>query len=198
MSMTDVNKENVGADAQGSEPKVAALTEEQIHALQEELAVTKANLEKARKGETFNRTKRLELEKQLAEVPNVTEIQSKYEAVTQELEAIKTSAKNQLIDTVLKTELEKAGAKSVSTVLKLVDRSKIAVADGQVDTKSIDDLITELKTTDGVLFEVKAAPAIKQPGESKATDAFANEVKGAKTPAQLQAVMTKYGIKSSI
>lgn len=196
--MTDVNKEN-GADAQTQEATAKpTFTEEQFIELQEKLAVTEANLEKARKGESFNRNKRVELEKQLSEMPNVEEFKSKLEATTKELDELKTAQRNSLIDTALKAEIEKAGAKAVSTVLKLVDRSKITVENGQVDTKSVEALISELKKTDAVLFEVPKTPDLKRPGEAAPVAGFKTEIAAAKTPAQLQAVLKKYNMGSTI
>lgn len=196
--MTDVTKES-SADAQ---PQVVAetnagFTEEQFHELQEKLAVTEANLEKARKGETFNRNKRVELENQLKEIPNADEFKSKLEAATNELNELKGAQRNSLIDTALKVEIEKAGAKAVSTVLKLVDRSKITIADGQVDTKSIEAVISELKKTDAVLFEVPKTPDLKRPGEAAPIGGFKTEMAAAKTQKELQAVLKKYGIGST-
>jgi hypothetical protein len=196
--MTDVNKEN-SADAQPQDAESkAGFTEEQFHELQNKLAVAEANLEKARKGETFNRNKRVELEKQLSEMPSMDDVTTKLTAATKELDELKGAQRNSLIDTALKAEIEKAGAKAVSTVLKLVDRSKITLVDGQVDTKSVEAVVGELKKTDAVLFEVPKTPDLKRSGEAAPVGGFKTEMAAAKTPEQHQAVMAKYGIRSTI
>jgi len=198
--MTDVNIESKSAEAptQETAETKASFNEEQLHELQQKLAVAEANLEKARKGETFNRNKRLELENQIKEMPNIDEFKSKLEAATKELDELKGAQRNNLIDTALKAEIEKAGAKAVSTVLKLVDRSKITVADGQVDTKSIEAVISELKKTDAVLFDVPKTPDLKRPGETVPTGGYRTELAAAKSQKELQAVLKKYGIGTTI
>jgi len=197
--MTDVNKEeSVETPKQEATETKASFNEEQLHELQQKLAVAEANLEKARKGETFNRNKRLELENQLKEMPNVDEFKTKLEAATKELDELKGAQRNHLIDTALKAEIEKAGAKAVSTVLKLVDRSKITVVDGQVDTKSIETVISELKKTDAVLFDVPKTPDVKRPGEAVPTGGYKTEMAAARTQKELQAVLRKYGIGTTI
>ncbi len=198
--MSDDNLDKDSADAQNKEAEGSkTYTEEQFAELQEKLSITEANLEKSRKSETFNRNKRVELENQLKAAPDVTELQSKLETATKELDGLKTAATNALIDTALKAEIEKAGATSVSTVLKLVDRSKIVIKDGQVDTKTVEDVIGEVKKSDAVLFDSKkATPAIKQPGNGNAIDSFKNELKATKTRAEADAVYAKYGIKTTI
>ncbi|MDP4299922.1 phage scaffolding protein [Leptothrix discophora] len=195
--MADANNVN-SADAPQETQVESTLTAEQILALQDELATTKVNLEKARRGEKFNQTKRIELEAQLKDLSGADDFKSKFEAVSRELEDLRTASKNQLIDSVLKDEITKAGARSVSTVLKLVDRSKIAVADGQVDAKSVASVIEELKKTDAVLFEVPKTPDVKRPGEAAPTSSFKTEMAAAKTPKAIQEVLRKYGMGSTI
>jgi hypothetical protein len=197
------------ADAQNIESSVetqtgevstekSTLTAEQIIALQDELAVTKVNLEKARRGEKFNQNKRSELETQLKELVGGEDFKTKYEATSTELEQMKETLKNQLIDGVLKDELTKANAKSISTVMKIVDRTKVSVVDGKVDTKSIETLIEELKKTDAVLFQEVHTPALKRTGETTPTASFKTEMQSAKTPQEVQKVLAKYGMGSTI
>ena len=197
--MADANNIDSGVETQVQEAEVKtnAVSPEQVIALQDELAATKANLEKARRGEKFNQSKRVELEEQLKGLTG-EDFKVKYEAASTELEQLKGSVKNQLIDSVLKDELTKANAKSISTVMKLVDRSKINVADGQVDTKSIEALIEELKKTDAVLFQEVQTPAVKRTGETTPIASFKTEMTSAKTPAEVQKVLAKYGMGSTI
>lgn len=180
-----------------AEVKPTQSADELLIQLQDELAATKANLEKARRGEKFNQSKRIELEAQLKDLTG-EDFKIKYEAASTELEQLKGTLKNQLIDSVLKDELSKANAKSISTVLKIVDRSKIKVEDGQVDTKSVESLIEELKKTDAVLFQEVQTPAVKRTGESAPIASFKTEMQAAKTPAEVQKVLAKYGMGSTI
>lgn len=205
--MADATNIENSADAQTQDTDEAAktFTAEQFNALQEELAATKVNLERSRKGEKFNQSKRHELETQLAgfesQVKSLMEeedYKAKYEASSTELNKLKTEIREQQIDTVLTDELTKANARSVSTVMKLVDRSKINVVDGQVDTKSVEELINELKKTDQVLFQEVNTPTLKRPGESTPVASYKGEMSAAKTPAEVQKVLAKYGMGSTI
>ncbi|MDM0042138.1 hypothetical protein QTI05_24080 [Variovorax sp. J22R193] len=197
--MSDDNQ-NLGADAQKQDDdgKEATLTAAEVHALQEELTTTRANLENARKGEKFHKSERAKLEEQLKGFVGGEDFKTKYEALTTEHEGLKTTVKNQTIDSALKSKLEEAGAISVNTVLKLVDKSKIAVNDGQVDAKSIEDVISELKKTDEVLFTSVKTPAVKRPNESESQSSFKTEMDAAKTEAEVKAVLKKFGMGSTI
>jgi hypothetical protein len=202
------NKEIVMADAENIENsadaqqetsvKDSSLTAEQIIALQDELAATKANLEKSRRGEKFNQTKRAELESQLKEFVGGENFKTKYEATSTELMQLKDTLKNQLIDSVLKDKLTEANARSVQTVMKIVDRTKVSLVDGQVDTKSVEALIEELKKTDSVLFQEVQTPSLKRTGETTPVASFKTEMSAAKSPAEVQKILAKYGMGSTI
>lgn len=82
------------------------------------------------------------------------------------IEQMKSAARDKELVAHLETALKDAGAKSVTTALKLIDRSKIEFdKDGQVVQKSIDDAIAAVKVSDAILFgepaaaEQKGAPA---------------------------------------
>lgn len=193
--MSDDNQEIIKT----KEEEVKTYTEEQYAELQEKVSITEANLEKSRKGEKFYKAKSAEFENKLKEVPDATELQTKLDLATKELDGLKTASTNALIDTALKAEIEKAGGKAASTVLKLVDRSKIVITDGQVDTKSIEEAVSEVKKTDAVLFDTtQKVPPVKLPGTGNVTDAFKTELKAAKNQKELTAVYTKYGIGVTI
>lgn len=196
VNSVDTPNENSAANA---EP-VADLGKE-LQELKDKLAKTEEILAKARKGEKDNQTRRKDLEAELAQIKAAEDgedFKSKYEAVSNELGQMKETAKNQLIDNALKEELEKANAKSISTVLKIVDRSKVNVVDGKVDTKSVAALIEEIKKTDGVLFDVPKTPEVKRPGEGTPTSGFTTEMKAATSQAEIQRVLAKYGMGSTI
>ena len=68
-----------------------------------------------------------ELEEAAAFKTKYEELSAQFEAVSNELNGIKESAKTEKVNTALQTALEAAGAKSVGTVLKLTDITKIQV-----------------------------------------------------------------------
>lgn len=79
------------------------------------------------------------------------EIQSAFDGYKKEVQM--NSAKQHLT-----TALEEAGARSTSTVMKLIDLSAITFDEnGQVDVTSIANIVNSVKTSDPVLF--------KEPGE---------------------------------
>jgi stress-induced morphogen len=197
--MADAENNINGADALKEEViGSGSLSAEQILALQDELALTKTNLEKARRGEKFNQSKRIELETQLKEFVGGEDFKTKYEAVSKELGEVKSVQRTQLVDTVLKDELTKAGATAISTVLKLIDRSLITVENGLVDAKSVESVIAELKKTDAVLFELPKVPELKRPGEANVTSSFKTEMAAAKSQKDIQSILKKYGMGSTI
>lgn len=121
-----------------------------------------------------------------------------YEAQTAEVLALKTGLKNKAVDSALKEVLLKAGARSVDTVAKLVDKSKVEVTgeDFQVNVNSIQLQIEELKKTDPVLFGVGEGanlPPVKRPTDGSTTVGFETEMRAAKTQAEITSVMKKYG-----
>ena len=83
------------------------------------------------------------------------------------IDTMKAESRDKELSSHLKTALESAGAKSVTTALKLIDRTKIEFdQDGQLVQKSIDDAIEAVKVSDSILFgepekaaEQKGAPA---------------------------------------
>jgi len=86
---------------------------------------------------------------------------------------------------------------SVTSVAKLLDRSKIAVEDGKVDVTSVQSLIQELKTSDPALFTTvntaAAIPPPKKAGEGDPVGGFEKEIRAATTQKQIEQVMRKYG-----
>lgn len=124
--------------------------------------------------------------------------------------ALSATLKEKLVSRIvtdsLKAELTKAGALSVDTALKLVDRSKIVLNDDyDLDTKSIELLVEELKKSDSVLFkpvtatDEKEEKSIKHPDIARAGEAeniataFSVAMRSARTQSQIDAVMRKFG-----
>ena len=121
-----------------------------------------------------------------------------YEKAEAEKVALKTGLKNKAVDSALKEVLQKAGARSVDTVAKLVDKSKVVVSDDDfnVDVNSIQLQIEELKKTDPILFGVGEGsnlPPVKRPTDGSTTAGFETEMRAAKSQTEIAAVMKKYG-----
>lgn len=121
-----------------------------------------------------------------------------FEAEQAKNQVLKTGLKNKAVDSALKDILQKAGARSVDTVAKLVDKSKVVVGedDFNVDVNSIQLQIEELKKTDPILFGVGEGsnlPPVKRPTDGSTTVGFETEMRAAKTQAEITSVMKKYG-----
>lgn len=186
------------------EVQVEGISPEDIKALQANYksAVTSRDkykqqvreLEESVKGSTELQTKLAELQKEL-------------EAKSNELTSIKEGQKQKALESALSTALEAAGAKSLSTVMKLIDKSKIQFnEEGQVSSDSIEAAVKEVMTSDPILFgdiDPKKAqengqefldPGVKRVGSSATTEsAFDIELRAANSQTQILAVMKKYG-----
>ncbi len=156
-------------------------------------------LKKLRKFEKENKEK---AEKEAIEAGKYKEL---YEAAQTKLSDIETKVRTQVIDGALKDALTEAKARSMSTVMKLVDRSKVVLnEDGSVDPKSLAEMVKGLKVSDPILFgdettataaEVRTVvvPPLHKAGEGNTTGGYEKEVRAAKSPQQIEAVMRKYG-----
>lgn len=121
-----------------------------------------------------------------------------FEAEQAKNTALKTGLKSKAVDSALKEILHKAGARSVDTVAKLVDKSKVVVSeeDFSVDIASIQTQIEEIKKTDPILFGVGEGsnlPPVKRPNDGNPSVGFETEMRAAKSQAEVTAVMKKYG-----
>lgn len=146
-----------------------------------------------------------------------SEWQTKFDALQKELEAkvseltgIKEGQKQQALESALSTALEAAGAKSVSTVLKLIDKSKIQFnEEGKVSSETIELAVKEVMASDPILFgdiDPKKAqngqgflnPDVKRVGDAKADmTAYQKELQGMISKGDQKGiieVMRKYGI----
>ena len=145
--------------------------------------------------------KQFETEQQQREQALLTEqgkYKELYEAQMADNTKLKTGLKNKAIDSALKDVLQKAGARAVDTVSKLVDKSKVVVSeeDFTVDISSIQSQIEEMKKTDPILFGVGEGtnlPPVKRPGDGTPSAGFETEMRAAKSQVDIMAVMKKYG-----
>lgn len=155
-------------------------------------------LSKLRRYEAENKAK---AEKEAIEAGKYKEL---YDSATKKLNDIETKFRNQAVDAALMGALATAKAKSTSTVLKLVDRAAVTVnEDGSVDPKSVEAVIQGLMKSDPILFETESTdtevrkvevPKLHKAGEGNSKGGYNVEVRAAKTPAQIEAVMRKYGM----
>jgi hypothetical protein len=139
-----------------------------------------------------------------------TKLAEQFEAATGELTSVKESVKQKEMNSVMSTALEAAGAKSISTVMKLVDKSKLQFDDkGQVSAESVIAAIEEVRSSDPILFgdltdpkdaatdaqtgKVNLYPGVRRAGEASAEDAYTKEIKAAKSHTQIESIMRKYG-----
>lgn len=131
--------------------------------------------------------------------------------IANEFTGFKETITKKEVDRHLTTALEAAGAKSISTVKKLLDTSKIEFEDGQIKEDTVAAAINALKETDPVLFgEVSddqkkdqsgtttdklPAPSIKVPAAGVNThSAYETEMKAAKTQQDVEKIMRKYNV----
>lgn len=111
-------------------------------------------LKKLRKFEKENKEK---AEREAIEAGKFKEL---YESAVTKLTEVEQKIRTQAVDSALKEALTDAKAKSIPTVLKLIDRSKVEVLeDGSVDPKSVANLIKELRVSDPIFFDEASTEA---------------------------------------
>ena len=128
-----------------------------------------------------------------------------FEATQSELNSLKQSIRDDKLNSALTTALEAAGAKSVNTVMKLVDKSKLQFDEqGNVSSEAIIAAIKEVQESDPILFgdtdpkKASAAgqefsnPAVKRASEAATEGAYEKELRAAKSQNEILAVMRKY------
>lgn len=121
-----------------------------------------------------------------------------YEKRESEFSALKNTLKTKAVDSALREILQKAGARSVDTVAKLVDKSKVTVneEDFSVNSADIEAQIEELKKTDSILFGIVEGanlPPVKRASSGEPQAGYEQEMRACKTPAEIQNVLRKYG-----
>lgn len=166
--------------------------QEQLTAVQTELSAKEELLSKVRKFEKENKEAALAAEKKLAESGEFKQL---YEAEASKAASWQEKYTKVLVENVVAEHLKEAGAVSVTSVAKLLDRSKIVIENDKVDTSSVQSLIQELKTSDPALFTqvTKPVPPPKKAGEGDPVGGFEKEIRAATTQKQIEIVMRKYG-----
>lgn len=199
--------ENIGTDVQEQTTAPATVTADAqfqslddalkaYQATKQELEKLSRNLEQSRKEEKFSKTeaKRLkdELDK-LAQNDQLAEIQGKYEAEVAARTALETKIRTRLVDSALESALKDAKAKSISTVMKLINRDDIQVNGDEVDTASIQAVVDRLRAEDSVLFDEVETPSVKRAAEGAVVGGFEKEIRAAKTQKEIEDIMRRYG-----
>lgn len=174
-----------------TEPTLQQL-QEQLLTVQSELAAKEELLHKVRKFEKENKEAAQAAAKKLAEQG---EFKTLYETEKEEKATWQAKYTNVLVENVVHEHLKQAGAVSITSVAKLLDKSKIVIADDKVDAESVKSLIEELRTSDPALFvhETKPVPPPKKAGEGDPVGGFEKEIRAATTQKQIETVMRKYG-----
>ena len=124
-----------------------------------------------------------------------SQLLQKMEEVQAEYNNFKTSVQSEKVNAILQTAIEKAGAKSVGTVLKLIDKSKVEFDEqGQVSTDSIENLVKAVQESDPILFGAELIdPGVKRAGDTSSEGIFDKEIKACKTQQEVENVLRKYG-----
>lgn len=184
------------------------MTEEEIVALQQELADAKAEAEKQKSIKAEVIAARDEYKKKYGEVEHkIVEFEQALVTTQQQLDAERT-AREQIVSlhsttikkSAVKQALEKQGVNAIDTALKLVKLDDITLDDEYViNTDTVEAVVSKLKETDSVLFTqtVTKADAIvpkpKRASEGEPKAGFSEEVKLCKTAAEVEALLRKHG-----
>lgn len=182
----------------------------------EQLQVVQANYKDAVSSRDKTKEKLRKLEEKAAEFENFdkivkekTKLAEQYELVSTDFNNLKNQIMEQKIAGALETAIKDAGAKSVSTVMKLIDKQKVQFDEqGNLVADSILGAVKEVVESDPILFgEVEAKkeegsqlpgfqdPGVKRAGTSDSQQtAYEKELAAAKTADELKAVLRKYNI----
>jgi vacuolar-type H+-ATPase subunit I/STV1 len=119
-----------------------------------------------------------------------------YEESSSRLAQYEQQLKDNSITNAIERLAAKSGVKSVATLTKLIDKTKVVVNDdNSVDESSIESLIAELQKTDSILFELPnvQTPDLKKAAEDVSVLNYETELRKATSQKELEAVMKKYG-----
>lgn len=189
----DQNTENTSTTSEFTsiEDAVKAYQESKL-----ELEKLSNNLEQSRKEEKFSKKELKALKEQLEafkQNPELSELQSKYEAEVAARTQLEAKSRAKLVDAALENALKDAKAKSVSTVLKLINRDEIKVEGDEVDAKSVEELISKIRKEDPILFDEVQTPSVKRAAEGANVAGFEVEMRAAKNHKEIEQVLRRYG-----
>ena len=190
--MADANEEQKGPEGQNEEKKQEQSSDNKpvdTSKLEADIAKLQKDLENARKGERFAKSTKEDLQKQ---VDDLTEKAKAHEDYKTKYEQAEQRLKDFALDGALTEAAKSAKAKDVKAVLKLVDRSAIALKDGVVDTKTVEAAIAQTKKDYEILFDKVETPAAGRASEGANTSDYQKEIYAAKSQEEIAAVMKKY------
>lgn len=156
--------------------------ETRLAQLEAELVSTKTNLEKARKGEKFNKSKA----EQAVETAKA-ELEATYKTQLEQLQLEVSQYKERDYVKSVTEKLDGAGALDSQALIKLI---------GQTD--DVDKAIAEFKTNHPALFKQVEIPNAQRTTEGFTTNGLRDELQAAirnNTPHLLPAIYAKYGVK---
>lgn len=198
---TDVKqdvKEDASDDADKQQDKSDVKTEEGPKTLEEAKALlTKQTQELASNADLLKKVRKFEKENKekadtaLKEQGKYKEL---YEAELSQRVTLETKWKDSVVNGSIESVLKEMKVPAVTTVMKLIDRSKVVIEDGKVDTKSIQSQLDALKVSDPVLFGPATKVDVKRPGEHEPTSGFATEIRAARSQKEIEAIGRKYGV----
>lgn len=207
--MTTENLQNEGTTQTADAENKGEVT---LESLQEKIKVLEANYKDAVSSRDKTKQKLREIEEQASSANTFKEQYEKllgeFETTKTELGTLKEGIKQEKLTSALSTALEAAGAKSINTVMKLIDKSKLQFDEqGNVSSEAIIEAIKEVQASDPILFgEVDPKkestqnglgfldPGVKRASEASTEGAYEKELRAAKTQNEIQAVMRKYGL----
>jgi vacuolar-type H+-ATPase subunit I/STV1 len=186
--VADATEELKSADAQVAAP--VEQTAEQVIAENKALkAEAEKNSELLKKLRKFEKENKDRADKEAVESGRYKEL---YEAADAKIKETESKLRTRAADEKLKELLTAEKAKSLSTVMKLIDRSKIEFdEDGEVNVKSLAALVKSVKETDSILFdgaETPVAPNLKRATEGDVTGGYEKEL--AALPANTRDIST--------
>lgn len=126
-----------------------------------------------------------------------SKLHEQHEATLNEFNTFKGNIQAEKVNATLQSAIEAAGAKSVGTVLKLLDKSKVELDEqGNVKEESVQALIKEIAESDPILFSTEQTfvdPGVKRAGEGSSEGIFEKELKQCKSQQEIENVLRKYG-----
>ena len=200
---TENNSEQTTTQTADAGPTGTAIT---LEAALDKIKLLETNFQEAVSTRDKAKEKLRKLEQDLGESSSYKqkfdELFSEKSTLAQQLETIqsefnnfKVSVQQEKVNATLQSAIEQAGAKSVGTVLKLIDKSKVEFDEnGNVITDSVTALIKEVQESDPILFgEVFVDPGVKRAGEGSSEGIFDKEIRACKTQQEIENVLRKYG-----
>lgn len=193
--MTTLEEVNQEMQENEIENEVETSTQEidpvtKLKEIQEELEKKSELVKQLRK---YERQQKEEKEKLLKEQGNFKEL---YESTLEKFNSLKGQLVNTNINLAIEEVAKSSGVKSISTLNKIIDKTAINIDEnGNVDINSVKDLIKGLQTSDPLLFELAdvKTPSVKKANEDTAISSYEVDLRKAKTPQEIEAVLKKYG-----